>query len=225
MIERQHFEMQRVIVFSNDAQEIDLDFGELGLGNTHDLRRCNDKSAHLEVVRGKGFLVARGLLPVLEGERAIQPKVVLSRLKHPRNQRAAPIRYSLHAIAKSDLMLDARASATGLTVGSELLFSAVLTEYGLHLDRPAGSVIVELTHPDGGKQTIALEQVKDSPGRFHGSHRTYRTGVYTAHFIVTGASYLHKRPFRRECVRTVAVFAPKECCLSEAPNLADITAT
>jgi hypothetical protein len=118
-------------------------------------------------------------------------------------------------VAKTDLMLDGEVTTSGLSVGSDLLFSAVLSEYGLAWEHSGVSVRVDLFHPDGGVQTLHLERT--APGRYQKSLRSFRAGAYTAHFIAIGKSLLHHRTFRRECLRTIAVFPPSQCCSPEEP--------
>jgi hypothetical protein len=72
-------------------------------------------------------------------------------------------------------------------------------------------VVVELTHPDGFEQTIELDAVAGAKGRFEASLRSFRPGSYTAHFIAEAKSLVGKFPFRRECLRTIAVFPAGEC--------------
>jgi hypothetical protein len=117
-------------------------------------------------------------------------------------------RLTLALAAKTDLMLDAKVTTSGPSVGSDLLFSAVLTEYGLTWDRPNASVYVELFHPDGLVQTLPLHEC--APGHFQANLRSSQAGAYTAHFVATGKSLLHRHTFQRECLRTVAVLRPSE---------------
>jgi hypothetical protein len=150
-------------------------------------------------------------------------KVVISRsIEGPNNN--TPVSFNLIAAARSDLMFDAQVTSTGTEVGSELLFSAVLSQFGRAGHFPDAKVKVKLTHPDGFAQTLELEPVSKAPGRFQASLRSFRTGTYTAHFIATGRPMFlkhrrhHKQQmFRRECVRTIALFSPSRCCPREDP--------
>ena len=185
-----------------------------------DHSRCDDPRAEPDPCRGSGFVITRRpIVPErLHPDRAHTPTIVVSRSQAVRSS-SAPVRFNLMVVAKTDLRLDAEATASGLTVGSDLLFSAALSEYGQTWDHRGVNVHVELTHPDGGVQTLHLE--KTAPGRFQTSLRSFRAGAYTAHFIATGKSLLHRRTFRRECLRTVAVFPPGECCNSDSSPSGD----
>ena len=116
----------------------------------------------------------------------------------------------------SDVMFDAYASASGLEVGADLLFSARLTEYGLPIrGRECTSVLVELTHPDGWVEEIALDETGSS-GQFEVSRKAFRPGVYMVHFIASGRTLLHRHEFRREALRSVLIFergTTGSCCL------------
>jgi len=167
-------------------------------------------------IRGPGYVIRRLRLQALRAnDRDDSPSVVVTRLGQSDScDPTDPVRFNLTVVAKTDLMLDAEVTASGFTVGSDLLFSAVLSEYGQTWDSPGVSVRVELFHPDGGVQTLHLD--KTAPGRYQTSLRSFRAGAYTAHFIATGKSLRHQRAFRRECLRTVAVFPPRDCCPPEA---------
>jgi len=204
-----------VIVFSNDADALDVRWVDLGKKPTHSEQQLQDApqtvNHHTEgaqVVRGEGVLITRIPVPALpHPDRGHSPTVILSRTRPALNEETS-VRYNLLVAAKTDLMFDAEASASGPSVGSDLLFSAVLTEYGLTWDRPDTSVHVELFHPDGFVQTLPLHE--GTPGHFQANLRSSQAGAYTAHFVATGKSLLDRRTFQRECLRTVAVLPQGE---------------
>ncbi|HKO46612.1 MAG TPA: hypothetical protein VJV79_02750 [Polyangiaceae bacterium] len=200
-----------VIVFSNDARTIDIGFTDHGGALAEQGKKGSECDRHLnhEVVRDKGYVITRSPIAPLTPDFMGNPQVVVRRAQAATHRGNAPVRFNLLVVAKTDLMLDAQVTAAGLEVGSDLLFSAVLTEYGRAWTRSGVCVRVDLTHPDGGIQTLELEEC--SPGRFQAQLRSFRAGAYLAHFIATGKSLLHHRPFRRECLRTVAVFPPRDC--------------
>ena len=215
------------IVFSNDAGALSV---KLELHVRHQphsepreyvaRQHCHDEHQGIEK---RGVLVTRLAVPALaDPELVLTPQVVITRTDASART-SAPVRFNLLVVAKTDLMLDARVVASGPSVGSDLLFSATLKEYGRAWARPGVSVQVELSHPDGFVQTIKLEE--SAPGRFEASLRSFRTGTYTAHFIATGKSLLYSRPFRRECVRTIAVYPASDCCSTELPCASTYTRT
>lgn len=146
-----------------------------------------------------------------------------ARVARAQQPNSAPerVRFSLLVSTKSDLRLDAAVHTSGLEVGSELLFSAVLTEYGLPLRRNA-EVLVLLRHPDGGTEELQL--APSSPGRFEGTRRALRPGAYLAHFVATGKTWLLERRFRREMLATALVgesgsSSAPSCCPSACSEL------
>ncbi|HYP99296.1 MAG TPA: hypothetical protein VER96_11560 [Polyangiaceae bacterium] len=206
-----------VIVLSNDADAIEVHLEDLRAPTPPP---CSEPNAYKvdpppdkpEVVRSKRFVITRLVVPALpEKERPFSPKVVISRSPEA-SRSGALVHFSFIAAAKSDLKLDAEVTRSGTSVGSELLFSAVLSEYGQSLHSSNARVRVELFHPDGFSQSIELQPTPHARGRFQASIRSFRPGAYTAHFIATGQSLLHERPFRRELVRTVAVSEASDCC-------------
>jgi hypothetical protein len=172
------------------------------------------------LTQGRGALVRR--------VRAIDPKAfdefenIGVSLEHVRD--AIPgssdpsARICLIVAGRTDIRLDARVESSGLEVGAELLFSAVILEYG-NPPRNGASVEVELRHPDGGIEIVPLTSPPGTPGRFEGTRRAFRSGVYQAHFVARGTTLIRKRAFRREALRTAVITAAgsaaNECCPPE----------
>jgi len=200
-----------VIVYSNNAAALEL---RIDLPQEFERDECQDKRPR-NGQTDKGVVIDRvALKPPRGPDVVITPRVIVSR-PHQATASHDQVRFNLLVAAKTDLMLDAQIAASGLSVGSDLLLSAVLSEYGRSWVRHDLNVKVELTHPDGHVQTLELEQLNGAPERFQASLRTFRAGAYTAHFVATGTSLLQKRRFRRECVRTIAVYPPRDCCPPE----------
>jgi len=209
-----------VLVFSDDADALEVSLEDLnGPKSPHPephqhARPCavELRPEKPEVVRDRRFVLARLPVPPPPGrELPYKPKVVISR-SHAASRCGSLVRFNLVVVARSDLKLDAQVTRSGTTVGSDLLFSAVLSEYGQPLYSENAKVRVELSHPDGFLQSLELKSIPGTRGRFQESLRSFRPGFYTAHFIATGQSVLHERPFRRELVRTIAVSEPSDCC-------------
>jgi len=209
-----------VIVLSDDADAIEVHFEGLKVPSPpHHPEPHSHVAAHQpekpRVDRDKRYVITRLSVPELpEKERPFNPKVVISRSRKA-SHCGTLVRYNLIVAAKSDLKFDAQVTRSGTTVGSELLFSAVLSEYGQALHSVNTRVRVELSHPDGFSQTLELQSTPGARGRFQASLRSFRPGFYTAHFIATGQSLLHERAFRRELVRTSAVSEASGCCEPE----------
>jgi len=212
-----------LIVFSNDPDVLDVhvllqahpssDSKEQGC-------RVEPEGKHPEVIRKKGVIVFRFTPPTANNQEFhFDPAVVVHRRVGPSDD-LRPVRYNLLMVADSDLLIDAQATSAGTTVGSDLLFSAVLSECGHAWDFPETRAWVELSHPDGFQQKVELQKVPGAPGRFQGTLRSFRPGTYTAHFIATGKPFFGhgNRRFRRECVRTVAVFPARDCCQPQEPR-------
>lgn len=204
-----------VIVFSNDAKLLKVHVEVPVMREQGSCYQRHQPHGEPPPIEGEGYLIKRVLLPTLPQERDEPPQVIISRIGPAPDGNAIPVRFNLLVVAKTDLRLNAKVTASGLSVGSDLLFSAVVSEYGFTGGHHRVNVHVQLTHPDGFTQTIVLEQC--APGRFQASLRSFREGVYTAHFIATGESLLRRRAFRRENVQTVAVYPPGECCTAEDP--------
>lgn len=200
-----------LIVFSNDAEVLNVDLVDRSphaAQNEHGRKReCEQNRRE----RDKGVLVERISLPPVKEQLRPHHEIEISRVLRPGADNASPVRFNLLVVAKTDLMLDAQVASTGMTVGSELLFSAVLSQFGHAWEFQNAKVHVELTHPDGFLQTIKLDPVEHAKGRFEASLRSFRPGSYTAHFIAEAKSLVGRFPFRRECLRTIAVFPASEC--------------
>ena len=197
-----------LIVFSDHADLLDVRLEGPGLkdGQQQEEDCHKGHEAAERVVKFK-----RITLPATKSESPdpkSQYRAVISHSKNRALPNEGPVSFTFLAAVQSDLLLDASVSATGLEVGAELLFSVTLTEYGFPVrDREGLTVRVELRHPDGGIETLNLCDESGS-GRFEGSRRTFRPGVYGAHFVVKGTTWLQCRPFRREMLRTIRIFEP-----------------
>jgi len=212
-----------LIIFSNDVKALDVHvvLQSRSTPNSKE-QHCGDEPAakNPEVIRKDGIIIYRYTPPRKNDDFPnFDPTVVVHRRTGPEDNKK-PVRFNLLMVANSDLMLDAQVTCAGTTVGSDLLFSAVLSECGHAWDFKETFVWVELTHPDGFRQRVNLQEAPLAPGRYEATLRTLRTGTYMAHFIATGSPFFnadHHR-FRRECVRSVAVFPARDCCQPQESN-------
>lgn len=112
------------------------------------------------------------------------------------------LRYSLNVHCYSNLRMRARLLQTSNEPGAQLIVRAVLTEYGLPVERRA-MVRAELLRPDQTTATLALNEVE--PGVFETSVQANLTGIYRFHVRAAGAT-LRGRPFTREQILTGAIW-------------------
>ena len=116
------------------------------------------------------------------------------------NSESDGARYSLTALAWSNLRLRARATASGSTAPL-LSITAFLDEYGIPVSQRA-NVLANLTLPDGMAETLQLKE--GAPGNFKTSVTGKLTGVYRFHVIANGTTF-RSEPFTREQLLTCAV--------------------
>jgi hypothetical protein len=135
-------------------------------------------------------------------------------------------RYSLSALAWSNLRLRATAAQSSLTPGATLTVTAVLDEYGVPVDHRA-TVTIALTDPAGATATIGMTETQ--PGRFEAATVLATEGVYLVRVMASGLTF-SGAPFTREQTLTAAVFVggdqplpttpPKQpsplCCIIES---------
>ncbi|HVZ33073.1 MAG TPA: hypothetical protein VG963_11640, partial [Polyangiaceae bacterium] len=112
-------------------------------------------------------------------------------------------RYSVSAMAWSNLRMRATLHQDSMEPGALLTVRARLDEYGVPVDSRA-SVRTELTWPDGTKTVHALSEVQ--PGVFQVSVVTSQAGVYRFHVLAVGVT-MRGAPFTREQLLTGAVFS------------------
>ena len=136
------------------------------------------------------------------------------------------VRYSLSALAWSNLRLRATAAQSSLTPGATLTVTAALDEYGVPVDHRA-AVTIALTDPAGGTATIGMTETQ--PGRFEAATVLAAEGVYLVRVMASGLTFSGV-PFTREQTLTAAVFLggdqplpttpPKQpsplCCIIES---------
>ena len=114
----------------------------------------------------------------------------------------AGLRYSLSALAWSNLRMRAQLSQSGLTPGATVTISARLDEYGVPVEQRA-SLVAEVTSPGG--QTTALPMTEAAPGYFEVATTAAISGVYPVRVVATGTTMVGT-PFTREQTLTAAVF-------------------
>jgi hypothetical protein len=112
------------------------------------------------------------------------------------------VRYSLSALAWSNLRLWASAAQSSLTPGATLTVTAALDEYGVPVDHRA-AVTIALTDPAGGTATIGMTETQ--PGRFEAAAVLAAEGVYLVRVMASGLTFSGV-PFTREQTLTAAVF-------------------
>ena len=136
------------------------------------------------------------------------------------------VRYSLSALAWSNLRLLASLAQSSLTPGATLKITAALNEYGVPVDHRA-AVTAYVTDPLGATTPIPLAETQ--PGRFEATTVLAIEGVYPVRVVASGVTF-SGAPFTREQTLTAAAFAggdqplpttpPQEhsplCCLAES---------
>lgn len=124
-----------------------------------------------------------------------QPVAVRQALAHG-------MRYSVNVHAYSNLRMEARLEQSSHEPGATMTLHAVLTEYGVAVDRRA-SVLAQMERPDGTTATLALGEV--APGVFQTSLPATLSGLYRFRVVADGATMRGIR-FTREQLLTGAVF-------------------
>lgn len=112
------------------------------------------------------------------------------------------VRYCLMVHSYSNLRMRARLTQTSFEPGASLNLQAVLTEYGLPVNRRA-MVRAELVRPDLSTGIIVLNEVE--AGIFEASVPANSTGVYQFRVRAVGAT-LRGQPFTREQGLSGAVY-------------------
>jgi hypothetical protein len=112
-------------------------------------------------------------------------------------------RYSVSAMAWSNLNMTAKLDQDSLEPGALLTVRARLDEYGVPVDHRA-QVKAEVTAPDGTTEILALAETR--PGMFQASLRAGQSGVYRFHVLANGVT-MRGTTFTREKLLTGAVFA------------------
>lgn len=115
---------------------------------------------------------------------------------------AQGVKYTVGAYSFTNLRMRATATQSSFVPGASVALRAVLTEYGIPIDRRA-SVLVEVTRPDLTSTVIHL--VETEPGIFEAPTTAAQQGVHRYRFIGEGTT-LRGRPFRREHTATVGVW-------------------
>ncbi len=116
--------------------------------------------------------------------------------------KAHGIRYSLSVHSLSSLRMDARVVQSSNEPGATATVRAVLTEYGLPVERRA-AVVVDLERPDHTQATLPLIEIE--PGIFEMQTVAALSGVYPMRLRASGAT-MRSKPFTREQLLTAAVW-------------------
>lgn len=112
------------------------------------------------------------------------------------------VRYSFTAHTYSSLKMEARISQNSLQPGATLTLRAILTEYGLPVERRA-DVQAELQRPDNTSAVLSLAEIE--PGVFETSTFAAIQGIYRFRVMAAGVTLRGAR-FTREQTLTAAVF-------------------
>ncbi|HUS10990.1 MAG TPA: tyrosinase family protein, partial [Pyrinomonadaceae bacterium] len=137
---------------------------------------------------------------ILSGQRQVPGRDFLQ--AGPAVQSVHGVRYSLMVHSYSNLRMRARLTQSSFEPGASLNLRAVLTEYGLPVNRRA-IVRAELVKPDLSTAIIVLNEVE--PGIFEASVPANSTGVYQFRVRAVGAT-LRGQGFTREQGLTGAVY-------------------
>lgn len=106
------------------------------------------------------------------------------------------LRYSVNTLTYSNLRMRANLSQDGFEPGSTFNLRAVLTEFGIPVDRRA-RVVTELERPDGTRVTEELDEIE--PGVFEAVLFGSGAGAYRFRLIARGRT-LRGAAFTREAV-------------------------
>jgi Common central domain of tyrosinase/von Willebrand factor type A domain len=112
-------------------------------------------------------------------------------------------RYSVSVHAYSNLRLTATAAQSGFANGATIALRAVLTEFGVPVERRA-LVRAEASHPDN--TTARLPMLETGPGVFTASLTANSYGVYRFRIVAEGRTF-GGAPFTREQTVTAATVA------------------
>jgi Common central domain of tyrosinase/von Willebrand factor type A domain len=139
---------------------------------------------------------------ILSGRRRAPGRGIAAAAPAATQQTVHGSRYSLMVHSYSNLRMRARLNQTSYEPGAWLNVRAVLTEYGLPVNRRA-LVRAELARPDLSTAILVLHEAQ--PGIFEASVQANSTGVYQFRVRAVGAT-LRGQPFTREQGLTGAVW-------------------
>lgn len=155
---------------------------------------------------GRGAREGRWLARLKLGRHGKYPGLRTHALTHGQVSAAAVAQhglpYSVLVHSYSNLRMTTTLSQSGFTPGSTMMLRAVLTEYGIPVDRRA-MVSVMVTDPLGTQRPYALTET--APGVFELDVPTTLAGTYSCRVTARGRTLRH-REFTREAVRTGAVW-------------------
>lgn len=112
------------------------------------------------------------------------------------------IPYSLNVYSYSNLKLIARTYQNSFEPGGEVTIRAILTQYGLPLEK-VSAVNAVITNPDQTKYSFDLKQT--GTGIFESSFKALMPGVYRIHIVANGRT-LRGLVFSREKLLTASVY-------------------
>ena len=139
---------------------------------------------------------------ILSGQGQVPGREFLKGSLAALQQNVHGVRYNLMVHSYSNLRMRARLTQSSFEPGATLNLRAVLTEYGLPVNRRA-MVRAELVRPDLTTAIVVLNEVE--PGIFAASVPANSNGVYQFRVRAAGAT-LRSQPFTREQGLTGAVY-------------------
>jgi hypothetical protein len=125
-----------------------------------------------------------------------------SRTHLERSATTGVVPYSLLVQAYSNLRMRVAVTQSGWSPGAVVTLRAVLTEFGVPIQRGAACV-AHVTRPDGTPGVVVLTEAAD--GEFEGSFVAAYDGVYQLRVVAAGRTR-RGRAFTREQLRTAAVW-------------------
>jgi hypothetical protein len=138
----------------------------------------------------------------------LEYRKILSHLRERQNERLFQsfathgARYSVVIHSYSNLRMKTRFEQSSFEPGSNLTFQAILTEYGIPVERRARAY-VELKRPGGTIVTVPLTETE--AGIFEGTSTATFSGIYQARIMAKGVT-LRGTPFTREETACVPVW-------------------
>ncbi len=127
--------------------------------------------------------------------------------------RAHGVRYCLNVQTLSNLNLKADLNQKDVRPGSKVMLSAVLTEYGLAVERRA-VIVAFVTQPNHSVRRVKLKEI--APGQFEGNFTAATHGVFKCRLLTEGKTLTGRR-FTREQLLTASIYDPSRLAPDEDP--------
>ena len=127
--------------------------------------------------------------------------------------RAHGVRYSLNVQTLSNLNLKADLNQKDVRPGSEVMLSAVLTEYGQAV-KGSAKVVAQVTQPNRSVRRVNFKEI--APGQFEGGFAATAHGVFKCRLLAKGKTLTGRR-FTREQILTASIYDPNHLAPDEDP--------